>query len=367
MGDKEKMWLRVCQQNFPINTNKSRSPLHLRKLQDMNEKEEDRRNTEFHEVVRKGDSSKLLEFVCYNGADEINVRNKAGWSPLHIAVNSNNSSLVSTLLQYGSDPNQPNSSMNTALHLAVKKRNLEDQPLQENIKIVTALLEAGAKTTERDGVTKETASEMVKSWKREELYELFSLPKDGESTAAELKRKKLLQTLKELGGSGSGTPTSPDDQIPLVHKSLLKNDITKTRQLQLQAFVTMGEDDVVKELLGCEEVDVNGLGINLTLLQGSLVSENWSTAQILLDNGADPNIYQKGLEASPFAIAMKHRKWKLAETILQRLTSCDLVLLELVLSLNTDSVAMQESINVLKLLIDKIFKIDQLNLELTSD
>ena len=26
----------------------------------------------------QGDSSKLLEFVCYNGADEINVRNKAG-------------------------------------------------------------------------------------------------------------------------------------------------------------------------------------------------------------------------------------------------------------------------------------------------
>jgi len=361
MGDKEKQWLRVCQQDFPINENKSRSPLHLRKLQGMNEKEEDRRNTEFHEVVRKGDSSKLLEFVCYNGADDINVRNKAGWSPLHIAVNSNNSSLVSTLLQYGSNPNQPNSSMNTALHLAVKKRNLENQPLQENIKIVTSLLEAGAKTNERDGITKETASEMVKSWKREELCELFSLPKDGESTTAELKRKKLLQTFI------SGTPTSPDVQIPLVHKSLLKNDITKNRQLQLQAFVTMGEDDVVKELLGCEEVDVNGLGINSTLLQDSLFSENWSTAWILLDNGADPNIYQKGLEASPFAIAMKHRKWKLAESILQRLTSCDLVLLELVLSLNTDSVAMQESINVLKLLIDKIFKIDQLNLELTSD
>ena len=26
----------------------------------------------------EGDSSKLLEFVCYNGADDINVRNKAG-------------------------------------------------------------------------------------------------------------------------------------------------------------------------------------------------------------------------------------------------------------------------------------------------
>ena len=26
-----------------------------------------------------------------------------------------------------------------------------------------------------------------------------------------------------------------------------------------------------------------------------MVSENWSTAQILLDNGADPNIYQKGM------------------------------------------------------------------------
>ena len=41
------------------------------------------------------------------------------------------------------------------------------------------------------------------------------------------------------------------------------------------------------------------------------------------------NCLLTGLEASPFAIAMKHRKWKLAESILQRLTSCDLVLLEL--------------------------------------
>ena len=51
-------------------------------------------------------------------------------------------------------------------------------------------------------------------------------------------------------------------------------------------------------------------------------------AQIDVDVDVDVDV-DLGLEVSPFILAMKKKKWKLAESILQHLQNCDLVVLEL--------------------------------------
>ena len=42
------------------------------------------------------------------GEKEAKITKHLGWSPLHIAANNNNSTMVATLLQYGADVNQTN-------------------------------------------------------------------------------------------------------------------------------------------------------------------------------------------------------------------------------------------------------------------
>ena len=66
------------------------------------------------------------------------------------------------------------SSNNTALHLALKRR-LKPNQEEENLQIVEQLLEHGANTNLRDGVTNLLPVELVKFWERgEELVSLLN-------------------------------------------------------------------------------------------------------------------------------------------------------------------------------------------------
>eukprot|EP00026_Physarum_polycephalum_P012148 Phypoly_transcript_12424.p1 GENE.Phypoly_transcript_12424~~Phypoly_transcript_12424.p1 ORF type:complete len:363 (-),score=42.52 Phypoly_transcript_12424:6-1094(-) len=115
--------------------------------------EETREETQFmgwdalHWAAFKGNNQKVSEIIQNrkknipeNNLQEVFKQDLAGVSPLHLAVERGHADVVETLLAQGCDPNVRDVKQNqrlSALHLAVKKPNI-------NIQIVQSLLKYGA-------------------------------------------------------------------------------------------------------------------------------------------------------------------------------------------------------------------------------
>ena len=96
-------------------------------------------NTPLHLAAQKSGSIEGMESLIQRGAD-LNARNKAGWTPLHIAVAENSYDKAKMLLEAGADVN------------ATIDRQEDDTPLHlvswtDNVKMAQLLIKHGASLT----------------------------------------------------------------------------------------------------------------------------------------------------------------------------------------------------------------------------
>jgi ankyrin repeat protein len=115
-----------------------------------------------------------IEYLTSTGADPHAV-DRSGVAALHRAVRTRSVAAVRALLDTGADPRQPNRSGSTPLHLAVQPTGRggsgSDDGRQQQLAIVTLLVERGAKMTDRDARGKDVYEAAIGDWVRRALDE----------------------------------------------------------------------------------------------------------------------------------------------------------------------------------------------------
>ena len=102
--------------------------------------------------------AETIEYLTSVGANP-NALDGSGVAPLHRAVRTRSLAAVRALMDAGADPRQPNKAGSTPLHLAVQPTGRggagSPEALQQQVGIVSLLLERGARPTDRDGKGKQ--------------------------------------------------------------------------------------------------------------------------------------------------------------------------------------------------------------------
>jgi ankyrin repeat protein len=97
----------------------------------------------------------------------------SGVAPLHRAVRTRSLAAVRALVDAGADPRQPNKAGSTPLHLAVQPTGRggsgSQEARQQQIGIISLLLERGAKPSDRDGSGKRVYEAATSDWIRDLL------------------------------------------------------------------------------------------------------------------------------------------------------------------------------------------------------
>ena len=114
----------------------------------------------------------LTSYLVDAGADP-NAFDKSGVAPLHRAVRSRSSAVVSVLLDRGADPLLMNNSGSTPLHLAVqntgKSNSGSEAAKEEQGRIIRLLLGHGARPTDPDAKGKTVEAAVTSEWVRQLL------------------------------------------------------------------------------------------------------------------------------------------------------------------------------------------------------
>jgi ankyrin repeat protein len=113
--------------------------------------------------------AEIIEYLTSVGANP-NALDGAGVAPLHRAVRTRSLAAVRALVEAGADPRQPNKAGSTPLHLAVQPTGRGGSGSQEareqQVGIVSFLLERGARPTDRDGKGKQVYKAATSDWVR---------------------------------------------------------------------------------------------------------------------------------------------------------------------------------------------------------
>ena len=122
---------------------------------------------------RSRDSQReVITFLIEAGAHP-DALDKSGVTPLHRAVRNRCSGAVIALIAHGADPRLMNKSGSTPLHLAVqntgKSNSGSDAAREEQRRIISLLLEQGARPTDVDSHGKTVAAAASSDWVRQLL------------------------------------------------------------------------------------------------------------------------------------------------------------------------------------------------------
>jgi ankyrin repeat protein len=118
--------------------------------------------------------AETIEYLASVGADP-NALDGSGVAPLHRAVRTRSLPAVRALVDAGADPRQPNKAGSTPLHLAVQPTGRggsgSERARQQQVGIISLLLERGARPTDRDGKGKQVYEAATSDWIRRVLKE----------------------------------------------------------------------------------------------------------------------------------------------------------------------------------------------------
>jgi len=116
--------------------------------------------------------AETIEYLTSVGANP-NTVDGSGVAPLHRAVRTRSLAAVRALVDAGADPRQPNKAGSTPLHLAVQPTGRggsgSQEARQQQIGIISLLLERGAKPSDRDGSGKRVYEAATSDWIRDLL------------------------------------------------------------------------------------------------------------------------------------------------------------------------------------------------------
>lgn len=111
--------------------------------------------------------AETITYLTSVGANP-NALDDSGVAPLHRAVRTRSLAAVRALVEAGADPRQPNKAGSTPLHLAVQSTGRggtgSQAARQQQVGIVTFLLERGARPTDRDGKGKQVYKAATSDW-----------------------------------------------------------------------------------------------------------------------------------------------------------------------------------------------------------
>ncbi len=207
-----------------------------------------------HESARAGDTASIAA-VLKKQPELVNARDDAGWTPLHVAVDSGKREVVEVLLAAHADVNATNPAGYTALHLAVSQGNKE---------IVALLLanQADVNAKENSGTTP-----------------LYFATAHGQREIAEI--------LQMHGASGAFDP--------LVH--------------EIVVAAAGGDVEKVKALINKHPELVRASSPDgMTPLHHAAVNHRADTAALLLANGADVNAKDISSSTPLLWAATTHKK-----------------------------------------------------------
>lgn len=116
--------------------------------------------------------AEVIEYLTSVGANP-HALDDSGVAPLHRAVRTRSLAAVRALVEAGADPRQPNKAGSTPLHLAVqptgKSGSGSQEARQQQVGIISFLLERGARPTDRDGKGKDVYRAATSDWIRDLL------------------------------------------------------------------------------------------------------------------------------------------------------------------------------------------------------
>ena len=91
----------------------------------------------------------VVQSLLEHGAD-VNARDNAHKTPLHLAIQHGTSNIVLFLLEHGADPNMEDSEGNTPLHTLLIKREIDEDDKDSDVLILQFLLKLGTDTSARN-------------------------------------------------------------------------------------------------------------------------------------------------------------------------------------------------------------------------
>jgi len=116
--------------------------------------------------------AETIAYLISVGADP-NARDNSGVAPLHRAVRTRSAAAVRALLDGGADVRQPNKAGSMPLHLAVQTTGRggsgSPEAREQQAKIISLLLEGGARLPDRDGRGRTALQAASTEWTRAAL------------------------------------------------------------------------------------------------------------------------------------------------------------------------------------------------------
>ena len=268
----------------------------------------------------------LARLLLRHGAN-VNERDKGQTTPLHLAMKARSYAIAKVLLEHDAEPNVANMDGNTPLHLVFKPtpdtRNLPDDAEVLTAGCVRLLLEHGADVNAMDKDHK-TPLLLAIQQKMYDITRIF-LSRGAEPNVKDDREMTPLHLLIE-------NDFSDDDDIPNLARLLLDlganvNSQDQNHATPLLLAAERHMDDIAQILIvyGADPNVKNVRGktpLHLLLertssndhddINGFLVVE-----RLLLERGADVNAQDEN-NTTPFHLAYHHRRFEIAQLILNR-------------------------------------------------
>ena len=275
----------------------------------------DNNSTLLHKTVMSN-LLNIMKILLEEGVDDINAKDNAGYTPLHLAIVHDNYDILQILIENGANINEKYFN-DTPILLAIKKNKPN---------IIKLLIEKGANLNEKDdfGNTPLHFAYINELFDRvilliEQGADIYIQNRDG-STIIDLIMEKEI----DINNSYEISDDNEDKNIKIIDKLLEKGvniDIhKKMNNLTLLLYIAIIDNLLnLTKLLIEKGVDINSLKYRDSFLNLAIINKSSGIAKLLIEKGANINI-QNYNNKTPLELAIDNDLIDIVKILIKKIS-----------------------------------------------
>jgi ankyrin repeat protein len=239
--------------------------------------------TALHWAAQHGDAT-LAQMLLSAGANIRATTRLGGITPLHMASQGGHATVVAALIAAGADANSITATGATAVMLAARAGSTDT---------VTRLVETGADVNLKEKAFGQTALMIAAGLDRADVVRLLLARGADSKAASTVADLKVLTAPIEEGGPRGGAGAAPN-AVPGVTRPYRYNEYIGTQGglTALHFAARQGSAAAARALVeGGADVNLVSPGDGATPLLVALINGHFDLAAMLIDKGADPNLF----------------------------------------------------------------------------